>query len=147
MERAQQQASARDPSSFSGTKHLNKFSLSSFSNDEVVDRAAVLGVSLGKNSSQVMHSIDLLKETDIARNLFILKRNEDKDLCSMDDNGSLALDEATILSQDLIEEEMIEAEIHKELSNKAKSKVKLTRKKTKEVKLPCRRSKRLENNH
>jgi hypothetical protein len=73
MERGQQQASARDPSSFSGTKHLNKFSLSSFLNDEVVDRAAVLGVSLGKNSSQVMHSIDLLKETDIARSLFYFK--------------------------------------------------------------------------
>jgi hypothetical protein len=146
MERAQQQASARDPSSFSGTKHLNKFSLSSFSNDEVVDMAAVLGVSLGKNSSQVMHSIDLLKETDIARNLF-LKQNEVKELCSMDDNDSLVLDEATILSQDLIEEEKIDVEIHKELSNKAKSKVKSTRKKTKEVKLPCRQNKRLENNH
>jgi polyhydroxyalkanoate synthesis regulator phasin len=65
----------------------------------------------------------------------------------MDDNGSLALDEATKLSQDLIEEETIDAEIHKELSNKTKIKAKSTRKKTKEVKLPCRRSKRLENNH
>jgi hypothetical protein len=30
MDRAQQQAVARDPSSFSGIKHLNNFSLASF---------------------------------------------------------------------------------------------------------------------
>jgi hypothetical protein len=37
MDRAQQQAAARDPLSFSGTKHLNKFSLAFFSHDQVVN--------------------------------------------------------------------------------------------------------------
>jgi hypothetical protein len=54
MEHAQQKASARDPSSFSGKKHLNKFTLASFSDAVVVCIAAALGVSLGRTSSQVL---------------------------------------------------------------------------------------------
>jgi hypothetical protein len=61
MERAQQQASARDPSSFSGKRHLNKFTLAYFSDDVVVRRAAALGISLGRTSSQVLQSVQLLK--------------------------------------------------------------------------------------
>jgi hypothetical protein len=47
MDRVQQQASARDPSFYSGTKHLNNFNLASFSHDEVVSRAATPGGFFG----------------------------------------------------------------------------------------------------
>jgi hypothetical protein len=59
LERAQQQAAARDPASFSGTKYLNKYSLSSFSHEEVARRAKTLGVSLGSSSSQIDQSVHI----------------------------------------------------------------------------------------
>jgi hypothetical protein len=145
MERAQQQASARDPSSFSGKKHLNKFTLASFSDDVVVRRAAALGVSLGRTNSQVLQSVQLLKETDIQRNLFILKRKDEKLDDIVDDHCSLLLENATKLSQDLLEEELLETETHKEITVPLKKPTRKYKKKVKEVITTCRRSTRLKN--
>jgi hypothetical protein len=145
MERAQQQASARDPSSFSGKKNLNKFTLASFSDDVVVHRAAALGVSLGRTSCQVLQSIQLLKETDIQRNLFTLKRKDEKVDEFVDDHCSLILQNATNLSQDLLEEELLETEIHKETTVPLKKPTRKYKKKVKEVTTTCRRCTRLKN--
>jgi hypothetical protein len=143
MDRAQQQASVRDPAFYSGTKHLNKFTLASFSNSEVINRAATLGVSLGRTNSQIIQSIDLLKETDLDRTLFTLKRKEEKANEPLDDSSSLVLEEANNLSKDLLVEEMFENENHKDISVKPQKATRAYKKKVKEVKIPCRRSKRL----
>jgi hypothetical protein len=145
MERAQQQASARDPSSFSGKKHLNKFTLASFSNDVVVRRAAALGVSLGRTSSQVLQSVKLLKETNIQRNLFTLKRKDENLAEVVDDHCSLLLENANKLSQDLLEEEFLDTETHKEITVPFKKPTRKYKKKVKEVITTCRRSIRLKN--
>jgi hypothetical protein len=143
LERVQQQAAAHDPASFSGTKYLNKYSLSSFSHEEVVRRAKTLGASLGSSSSQIDQSVHIFKETDVARTLFTLKRNEEQTLANKDDHGSLVLDEANKLSVDLLEEEGKDLEDHKDPSIPPKKSTRSFRKKPKEVKLPTRRSKRL----
>jgi hypothetical protein len=85
MDRAQQQASARDPSFYSGTKHLNNFTFTSFSHDEVVSRAATLRVSLGRTKSQILDSVNFLKDIDLERTLITLKQKEEKDFASPDD--------------------------------------------------------------
>jgi hypothetical protein len=43
-----------------------------------LSRANKLGVSLGNPNGQISESIKLLKETDVAHTLFMLKRNEEK---------------------------------------------------------------------
>jgi hypothetical protein len=78
LERAQQQASARDPSHYSGTKISPHFTIDSFSDEVILSRANKLGVSLGNPNGRISESIKLLKETDVAHTLFMLKRNEEK---------------------------------------------------------------------
>jgi hypothetical protein len=56
----------------------------------------------------------VLKETDVARTLSTLKRNEEQTLANKDDHGSLVLDEANKLSVDLLEEEGKDLEDHKD---------------------------------
>jgi hypothetical protein len=75
MERAQQQASTRGPSSYSGTKNLPYFTFASFSDES---RANKFGVSLGVSNNEVIESITLLKDMDVARTLFVLKHKEVK---------------------------------------------------------------------
>jgi hypothetical protein len=74
-----------------------------------------MGVPLGSSSSQIKNSVDILKETDISRTLFTLKRNEEQTLASSDDHGSFVLDEASKLSEDLLEEEGNKIVDHKDL--------------------------------
>jgi hypothetical protein len=57
MDCAQQQATARELTSYSGNKNLQKFILSSFSNDEIVHMAKKIVVSLGATSSQISSSM------------------------------------------------------------------------------------------
>jgi hypothetical protein len=63
-----------------------------------------------------LKSVQLLKETDIQRNLFTLKRKDEKLDEFVDDHCSLLLENATKLSQDLLEEELLETEPHKEIT-------------------------------
>jgi hypothetical protein len=115
MERAQQQASARDPSNFSGKKLLHNLNLLSLSHDSVVRRVAIPGLSLGRTNSQIIHSVNLFKEMDVARNLFTLKRNDEFLSENKDDHCSVLLEEANKLSQDLLDEENAETETRKEI--------------------------------
>jgi hypothetical protein len=62
----------------SGNTSAFKFSLASFSNDSIVARAAKLGVKLGESPSQILESVNNLKDIDLQRTLVMLKRNEDK---------------------------------------------------------------------
>jgi hypothetical protein len=67
-------------------------------------------------------SVDILKETDLVRTLFTLKRNEEQILASSDDHGNFVLGEASKLSADLLEEERSEIVDHKDPSFTLKTK-------------------------
>ena len=78
MERAQHKAQARDPSNFSGTKYISKFSFDSIPNDIILERVSKLGVSLGRSPSQISKSIKGIKELDLNRTLTMVKQKEEK---------------------------------------------------------------------
>jgi hypothetical protein len=113
MERAKQQVAAHDPSFYSGTKDLSKFTIASFSDDMIISRAAKLGVSLGNSSNHINESISYLKETNLARTLIVLKRKEDETKYSIEDQGSFLLQEASKLREDLFNESVQNSEEHK----------------------------------
>jgi hypothetical protein len=70
-------AQQRDQALYSGTAFVLEFSISSIPDEVVVARAETLGVSLGKSPSQVVNSINSIKDIDIQRTLVMLKRNEE----------------------------------------------------------------------
>jgi hypothetical protein len=78
LNRAQGLAQKRDLALDSSNCRASKYTLSSFSHDDIVDRASKLGVNLGNSPSQILSSIDNLKDTDLQRTLIMLKKNEDK---------------------------------------------------------------------
>jgi hypothetical protein len=51
LERTQQQASARDPSHYSGTKNLSHFTIASFSDEVILSKTTKLGISLGDSNN------------------------------------------------------------------------------------------------
>ena len=112
MDRAKQRAQARD--NYSGTDLVHEFTLASLPNDVVVARASKLGVSLGKSPSQIESSVQLLKDLDLERTIFMLKRKEAIIDIEKDDNGSLVLNEPNKLAVDLIDEEAKDATDHKD---------------------------------
>jgi hypothetical protein len=71
-----------------------------------------------------------------------LKRQEEKTLATVDDSGTFVLEKANNLSIDLMEEELTGTKTHKEISVQPKKQVWVYKKKVKESKIPCRRSKR-----
>uniref|UniRef100_A0ACD5Y7J2 Uncharacterized protein n=1 Tax=Avena sativa TaxID=4498 RepID=A0ACD5Y7J2_AVESA len=114
LERAQLRAMNRDPSSCAGTKSCHKFTLSNLSNDEVIAKAFRLGFFLGSSPSQIIQSVNLLKDNDLERTLITLKRNEEKARTEDSSGHSLVLAKAVSLSGDLQEEEQQGSEDHKD---------------------------------
>jgi hypothetical protein len=78
LERAQKLAKAKDIPSYSGTNMTSKFSLSSIPNDVFLQRAKILGVSLGASPSQAAKSIASIKEVDNHRTLIMIQKNLDE---------------------------------------------------------------------
>jgi uncharacterized protein YunC (DUF1805 family) len=58
MERAIQQTQLRYTSPISGKKTVQKFTIASISNVEIIDRASRLGVSLGKNVDEALQTVE-----------------------------------------------------------------------------------------
>jgi hypothetical protein len=143
LERAQQQASARDPSHYSGTKISPHFTIASFSDEVILSRANKVGVSLGNSNGQISESIKLLKETDVARTLFMLKRKEENLSEKEEFHITNLIDEADKLCDDLAEENDFLTEDHKETLIFPKKPVKINKRKPKEVKVATRHSARL----
>jgi hypothetical protein len=106
-------------------------------------RTAMLGVSLGRTKSQILDSVNLLKDIDLEHTLITLKQKEEKDFSSADYNSSFVIEEVNNLSKDLLEEEFSGIENHKDLSIQTRRPTRIHKKKAKKVKIPCRRSKRL----
>jgi hypothetical protein len=91
----------------------------------------------------VIESIRLLKDTDVARTLFVLKRNEENNKEKNDFHITNLIDEADKLCDDILEENNEPTEVHKEPLVLPKKSVKVIKRKPKEVKAPTRHSTRL----
>ncbi|KAM0925823.1 hypothetical protein ACQ4PT_003970 [Festuca glaucescens] len=108
LARAQQLAEAQDNMSSPGiieTPKTPNLSIASIPNEVVIARASRLGVSLGKSPGQVSSSIEMIKEVDLHRTLFMLKKKEESASKIIDAESSLVLNHATTLSDDLEIEE------------------------------------------
>jgi hypothetical protein len=75
LDRAVQIAQRRDDLQGQGNNLNTAFSILSVSENEIIDRASILGVSLGESPTQVSKSVGLIKEVEINRALTILKKN------------------------------------------------------------------------
>jgi hypothetical protein len=75
MERAMRVAQLRNTPASPGTKQIPKFSILSFSDDEVVDRASRLGISMGNSVDEVLSSVWGIKNLEEARTLTIKKKS------------------------------------------------------------------------
>ena len=140
MEKVQHKAQARDSPSRQGISSLPKFNINDIPNDVIVARASKLGVSLGGSPSQVHDSINHIKDVDLHRTLIMLKRN--KMNAKQDDPGSLVLNNAYKHSEDLLQEELVDTEVHKEPLVNIVVPSRASKKKGKESSVP-RRSSRL----
>jgi hypothetical protein len=114
LERAQALAQARNQLSPAGNAFVHKFSFHSMPTDLVVKTASKLGVSIGHSPSQINASVDLLKDIDLQRTLVMLKKSEDKISQDQEDPNSLVIHEAKALSSDLLVEEQLCVEGHKD---------------------------------
>jgi hypothetical protein len=69
---------------------------------------------MGSSHDQIFESIYLSKDTDLNRTLIMLKYNEEKTRNELDEHSSLFLDEVGKLSDDLVDEDALTLEDHKE---------------------------------
>ena len=103
MERAMMLAARRD--SYQGTNLNKAFSILSFSDKQIMDRAASLGVSLGMTEAQSLASAQLIKQSELDRTVSILQNN----LKPVDDPHCLILNRAASLSEDIEEDDFSKA--------------------------------------
>ena len=97
--RAMALAARRD--SFQGTNLNKAFSILSFSDKQIADRAASLGVSLGVSKDQSIASAQLIKQFELDRTVSVLENN----LKPVEDPHCLVLNRAASLSEDLEEDD------------------------------------------
>jgi hypothetical protein len=76
MERAQKIAMQRDQAMDPGNNRFSRFTVASFSNESILAKASKLGVSLGSSPSQILESVNTLKEVDLQRTLVMLKNKK-----------------------------------------------------------------------
>jgi hypothetical protein len=143
LERAMHLSAAKNTGSFTGKSENSKFFLSSISNDDVLDRADKLGVSLGESPRTTLDTINLIKNADTARTMIMLTKNLEEKLGRPDDSNSEVLNHASLLSSDLGENE---GEGSDDILGLTLAEIKLKsllKKKKKKKKVQVRRSKRL----
>ena len=75
-----------------------------FSDDQIVDRAAKLGVSLGTSQLEKIKAVKNLKDSEFNRSLVSLKKNVG--LADADEPQNLILNRAASLSEDLEDDEL-----------------------------------------
>jgi hypothetical protein len=111
MERAMHLAEAKNVGSFQGTNAHSKFFLHSISHDDIVARTLKLGVVLGSSDCEVSNTIDEIKRSDANRTMIMLSKNIDEKTDAQLDLASTTLNQATLLANDLEDEETaLEAE-------------------------------------
>jgi hypothetical protein len=105
MDRAMHLAEAKNIGSFQGTNAHSNFFLHSISNDDIVARTLKLGVALGSSDCEVSNTIDEIKWSDANRTMIMLSKNIDEKMDTQVDIASTTLDHATLLANDLEDEE------------------------------------------
>ena len=102
MERAKARAERRH--SLPGTNLNARFSILSFSDKEIVDKASKLGVSLGSDVLTASNSVSLIKKSEKERSVFLLQHNLKN---NYDEHPhSLILNKASCLTEDLEEDDV-----------------------------------------
>jgi hypothetical protein len=76
MERAMMIAKKRAEMSVIGTSIPKPTSITSFSDDQIIDNAMLLGVSLGNSHSDCIKSAKLIKDFELQRTITMLKCND-----------------------------------------------------------------------
>jgi hypothetical protein len=105
MERAMLLAQRRDEPVCSGTAPTNPYSVLNFSDDDILSRAADMGVSLGVSAESKLGSIKLIKDTEVHRSLTLLKKTESTSESNIADPNNLVVSNISALCEDLVEEE------------------------------------------
>jgi hypothetical protein len=114
MERAMQNIShIHDLISTGNDKH--KPSLASLSDEDILVKASRLGISLGKNSNEVLKAVQSIKEVDVKQSLVILKKNVDAQLHKEEGQNSMLISKFSSLTGDLIIDEAQENLEHDDL--------------------------------
>ena len=125
MERAMAWAERRH--SLPGTSLDKRFSILSFSDQEIVDKASKLGVSLGSSVLSANVSASLIKKSELTRSGTMLQNNlNDK---YDDQPHSLILNRASCLTEDLEEDDISRSLEDRTDFSIQSEKVKRTRKK------------------
>jgi hypothetical protein len=145
LERAQQNAQARDDILYSGTNISSKFTIASIPNEVVVARASKLGISLGVSPSNVSTSINKIKDIDLQRTLIMLRNKSEVQSKEDDTYSSLVMDEANGLSSDLVDEEHPSLEDHKDPSLRPTKPIRVYKRRIPDVAVVRRCSARLKN--
>jgi hypothetical protein len=142
LERAMMIAQRRDDIQMPGTRAPNALSILAFSDDQIVQKASTLGVSLGCSQKNRMAAASLIKETEVQRSLTILKKNDavvDKGLF---DSSNMLVSRASNLCEDLVDDENFMSDAQIEHLVQDKKAVVFYRKKSYD-KANVRRSKRI----
>jgi hypothetical protein len=136
MERAMDLAQRRDDTSGQG-KNLNcKLSFASFSDDEIIAKASMLGVSMGASHVDCIGAAKMIKDLEYQRALTFLNVNE------IPEDNCLAVTRASILCDDLDDEDVISVQ-EQPIQEVPKLKIKQSRKKKSYDKTKVRRSDRI----
>jgi hypothetical protein len=105
MERAMMIAKKRAGTPVLGMSTMQPASVTSFSDDQIIDEARLLGVSLGSSHSDCLKSAKIIKDFEVQRSITMLKCNDH--LPQQHDNATLCMtvSRASELCDDLEEEE------------------------------------------
>jgi hypothetical protein len=115
MERAMALAQRRDNMMAQGTNLNNKFSILSFSNDEIINRASRIGVFLGETDVARRASAQIIKDNEMHRSLVILKKKEQNNIGEDGGPHNLLVSRVSNLCDDLVDEESPTCDDHLEL--------------------------------
>jgi hypothetical protein len=105
LERAMLIAQRRDDLQEQGTSLPRNLSLLAFSDEDIVEKASSLGVSMGSSKKSGISAAKLIKENELQRALTILNKSDtvvDKEFV---DSSNLLVSKASNLCEDLVDEE------------------------------------------
>jgi hypothetical protein len=105
MERATMILQKRDEIPAIGTPKIQPNSLLSFSDEQIIQHANSLGVSLGNSHQENVISVNLMKEIELGRMLTVLEKNDKKTINNDFDSSCLIVSRASNLCEDLENEE------------------------------------------
>ena len=111
MERAMMIAKKRAETPVIGMSTSKLNSISSFSEEHIIENARSLGVSLGVSTSDCIKSAKLIKDFELQRSLTMLKCNDQSEKNQANDTLCLAVSRASDLCNNLEDEENLVSDV------------------------------------